>query len=73
MSKPYRVRPYRLSAFTTSKAVTAFRRACSVWVTASRTTVSRNSLLANLGACRQVMEPRPREGRESRHLLSSQC
>ncbi len=28
--KPYRVRPWRLSAYTTSSAVTVLRRACSV-------------------------------------------
>ena len=39
---PYNVRPWRLSAYTTSIAVTVLRLACSVYVTASRITFSIN-------------------------------
>lgn len=39
--KPYSVRPWRLSAYTTSIAVTVLRFACSVYVTASRMTFSK--------------------------------
>lgn len=42
--KPYRVLPCRLRAYTTSMAVTVFLFACSVYVTASRITFSRNTL-----------------------------
>ncbi|TNN46006.1 hypothetical protein EYF80_043815 [Liparis tanakae] len=42
--KPYRVRPCLFSAYTTSMAVTVFLLACSVYVTASRITFSRNTL-----------------------------
>ena len=41
--KPYRVLPWRFRAYTTSMAVTVLRRACSVYVTESRMTFSRNT------------------------------
>ena len=41
--KPYKVRPWRFKAYTTSMAVTVFLFACSVYVTASRMTFSRKT------------------------------